>query len=140
MGEDWDSAHAVAEEALAEGDFLVHPHAQVGDEHLQDDLRDNLDQEDTWEGHASLVAEVAEVLGRPPACFVAAVTIILIFSSSTFIILSSYHHRMMIIIILHISIILINKILMIKMLLARWEEEVLPWVSPEVSIGSRAPP
>ena len=80
VGEDWDSAHAVAEEALAEGDFLVHPHAQVGDEHLHDDLRDNLDQEDTWEGHASLVAEVAEVLGRPPACLVAAVIIILIFS------------------------------------------------------------
>ena len=84
MGEDWDSAHAVAEEALAEGDFLVHPHAQVGDEHLHDDLGDTLDQEDTWEGHASLVEEVAEVLGRPPACLVAAVTTILIFSS--------YHH------------------------------------------------
>ena len=29
VGEDWDSAHAAAEESLAEGDFLVHPHAQV---------------------------------------------------------------------------------------------------------------
>ena len=82
MGEDWDSAHAVAEESLAEGDFLVHPHAQVIDELLHDDMRDNLDQEDTWEGHASLVEEVAEALGRPPACLVAAVTIILIFSPS----------------------------------------------------------
>ena len=145
MGEDWDSAHAVAEEALAEGDFLVHPHAQVGDEHLHDDLRDNLDQEDTWEGHASLVAEVAEVLGRPPACLVAAVIIILIFSPCIIIILSSYHHPhlMMIIIILLILIILIDKtntILIKKMLIARWEEEVLPWVSPEVLIASRAPP
>jgi len=57
VGEDWDSAHAAAEESLAEADFLVHPHAQ----------------EDTWEGHASLVKEVADVLGRPPACLVAAV-------------------------------------------------------------------
>ena len=29
VGENWDSAHAAAEESLAEGDFLVHPHAQV---------------------------------------------------------------------------------------------------------------
>ena len=46
------------------------------------------------------------------------------------------------IIILLISIILIvnaNTILIkIKMLMARWEEGVLPWVSPEVSTGSQA--
>ena len=46
------------------------------------------------------------------------------------------------IIILFISIILIvnaNTILIkIKMLMARWEEGVLPWVSPEVSTGSQA--
>ena len=79
-GEDWDSAHVVAEQAVAEGDFLVHPHAQVSDD--QHELYEDLDQEDTWEGNSSLVDEVAEVLGRPPACLVAAVTIILIFSPS----------------------------------------------------------
>ena len=188
MGEDWDSAHAAAEESLAEGDFLVHPHAQVpdrddddDDDHLHDDnvvhphaqvgdrddddddghlhdvddcdinveqedtweghagldinqnddddllINDNHDyhddqeetweghaglvkddddgrlhdvddrdhdnQEDTWEGHASLVKEVAEVLGRPPACFVAAVTIILIFSSSPYYDHPHYPHQ-----------------------------------------------
>ena len=29
MGSDWDSAHSAAEKSLKEGDFLVHPHAQV---------------------------------------------------------------------------------------------------------------
>ena len=50
-------------------------------------------QEDTWEGHASLVGEVAEALGRPPACLLAAVTILLIF-------LLSYHHHILILVIL----------------------------------------
>ena len=45
MGEDWDSAHAAAEAALTEGDFLVHPHAQVGDD-VHDDPDDLSDQED----------------------------------------------------------------------------------------------
>ena len=94
MGEDWDSAHAAAEAALSEADFLVHPHAQVGDhQHLLHHDRDNLlEQEDTWEGHASLVEEVAEVLGRPPACLVAAVTTIIMFLPSI-IISSSYSHH-----------------------------------------------
>ena len=42
----------------------------LDDDHL---LHANLDQETTWEGHASLVGEVAEALGRPPACIVTAV-------------------------------------------------------------------
>ena len=69
------------------------------DDRLHDvDDRDNDNQEDTWEGHASLVKEVAEVLGRPPACLVAAVTI-LIFSSSY-----SHKRHIMIMLVLLISI------------------------------------
>ena len=83
MGDAWEAAHAAALESMREGEFLVHPHAQVVDGaqdgnvilSLNDDhfLHANLDQETTWEGHASLVGEVAEALGRPPACIVTAV-------------------------------------------------------------------
>ena len=38
VGEDWDSAHAAAEESLAEGDFLVHPHAQVAGRDDDDEI------------------------------------------------------------------------------------------------------
>ena len=37
MGSDWDSAHKAAEESLKEGDFLVHPHAQVQKSREDDD-------------------------------------------------------------------------------------------------------
>ena len=31
MGDDWEDAHAAALESMREGEFLVHPHAQVVD-------------------------------------------------------------------------------------------------------------
>ena len=36
MGADWEDAHAAALESMREGEFLVHPHAQVV-EGAQDD-------------------------------------------------------------------------------------------------------
>ena len=68
VGADWNEAHIMAEyEAKMDtGAFLVHPHAQVGGATLHQR------QEDTWEGHLSMVREVAVALGRAPSCLVAA--------------------------------------------------------------------
>ena len=58
VGTDWEEAHREAQHQARDTDtFLVHPHSQV----------------DSWEGHSSLVDEVASQLTFPPSLLVCAV-------------------------------------------------------------------